>query len=451
MDHHRLLGRSVFAPVIILIIKAGRPLTAPAEIVDKIAAMNWFDGDISEAIALARQRDDVFVVFVYGNDEASKATLGSINSTEVSQKLNSKGFVAIKLESGCQSYHHFNGEPIDVVPGQASTATLLEHIKKVLDGRGIISPQEQPVPSVSTVSSNTNNLTIQPSSREANVSNAESSNESKSETPREFERELARRKEGQEIAQAKKAREALEAQQALEERRREREMEREARERVLQQIAQDKLERAARMASDKAAPSEPVAASPVTVSQASTANVARLQFRLPDGSSHTHTFEADAQLGDVRQYVKTTLHPGAFMLSIAFPRSELATTDDNRSLRDLGLVPSSALLILPASSLPGAVASPGTGFVALLWFVLSPITLIWSFVSARIWGRPDNATADPPVERGPSAAAAAAQARANQNDVRQRVKKEGNVHRLAGVQDSDDDNNTYNGNSTQQM
>jgi hypothetical protein len=36
-------------------------------------------------------------------------------------------------------------------------------------------------------------------------------------------------------------------------------------------------------------------------------DMARIQFRLPDGSSHSHTFEATATLGEVRSYVGTHL------------------------------------------------------------------------------------------------------------------------------------------------
>jgi hypothetical protein len=36
-------------------------------------------------------------------------------------------------------------------------------------------------------------------------------------------------------------------------------------------------------------------------------DVARIQFRLPDGSSHSHNFEATATLGEVRLFAATQL------------------------------------------------------------------------------------------------------------------------------------------------
>lgn len=84
-------------------------------------------------------------------------------------------------------------------------------------------------------------------------------------------------------------------------------------------------------------------------------NVARLKFRLPDGSSTISQFPADAPLSEVQQYIEQNV-------DLPFPNYTLASTvqhrpftasDGSTSLRDLGLVPSAILAILPVSCTPG--------------------------------------------------------------------------------------------------
>ncbi|KAJ2691706.1 hypothetical protein H4R19_006304 [Coemansia spiralis] len=137
-----------------------------------------------------------------------------------------------------------------------------------------------------------------------------------------------------------------------------------AAERIKAQIEQDKKDRAARLARDKAARDGSGAEGPAVAAAPAPSmleaglpkvatdgkNVARLQIRpmLQSGPAQpiTHIFAADQTLKDVRDYVKGALsHVHHFKLSTAFPRKDFGSEHDAMTLRELGLVPNAALIL----------------------------------------------------------------------------------------------------------
>lgn len=116
------------------------------------------------------------------------------------------------------------------------------------------------------------------------------------------------------MAELKRWQEEEEAKRMVEERKRDKRQEQELRQRLREQIAQDRAERNKRsnasIAYDGAevnpnAPSGSGTTRPSVISSAPVnyAGKARLQFRMPDGSSQNHTFEQDATLGHVRKFL----------------------------------------------------------------------------------------------------------------------------------------------------
>ncbi|CAG9134288.1 unnamed protein product [Plutella xylostella] len=242
------------------------------------------------------------------------------------------------------------------------------------------------------------------------------------------------------------------------------------RQRVLDQIAQDRAERRAR---DLPPAPAPAPATPVTpTAPLDLGNKARIQFKMPDGSSATAQFDAGDTLATVRRHVADNLHmpdgssaaaqfdagdtlatvrrhvadnlhltSSSFTLWTAFPRLELR--DDSATLTQLKLAPSAALLVLPSS----AVAKPNTSsriasfttflIQILTSLVIEPTTLVYNWVRARLFPPPP---ANPRRPTPPPATSAPGL----------RYRHRTNVHRLNGDAD-DDENNTWNGNSTQQM
>lgn len=87
------------------------------------------------------------------------------------------------------------------------------------------------------------------------------------------------------------------------------------------------------------------------------AQAARLVLRLPTGQRVQRTFSAEDQLAKVRRWAECCPWlpeaagqelrvPASFGLSTALLRRELGPEDDGRTLADLGLVPSAALLLI---------------------------------------------------------------------------------------------------------
>ncbi|EPQ06185.1 UBX domain-containing protein 4 [Myotis brandtii] len=247
----------------------------------------------------------------------------------------------------------------------------------------------------------------------------------KEEEQREIKKEIERRKTGKEMLDYKRKQEEELTKRMLEERNREKAEDRAARERIKQQIALDRAERAARFAKTKEEV-EAAKAAALLVKQAEMevkrdasarerSTVARIQFRLPDGSSFTNQFPSDAPLEEARQFAAQTVGNtyGNFSLATMFPRREFTKEDYKKKLLDLELAPSASVVLLPTSVRSSSESS-------------------------------NLASSSNSEKREP---------------VRKRVlekrgedfKKEGKIYRLRTQDDGEDENNTWNGNSTQQM
>ncbi|CAH0717112.1 unnamed protein product, partial [Brenthis ino] len=264
----------------------------------------------------------------------------------------------------------------------------------------------------------------------------------------EKQKEKERRSQGQGVAELKKWQADQELKQIQEERKREKMENNLARQRILEQIAQDRAERKARE-QPPAPPAAPIAP-PTPPAVGDVGGRARVQFKLPDGAAHTAHFAADAPLADVQRYVADNLHlpMGSFSLWTAFPRRELDSPSE--SLLALRLAPSAALLVLPRRvSLPPARPSPLaalTAFITQLFttFVLDPSYQIYSWLRNRIFPTPT-------IPPGPTTPPNPQDPQNPQHPPGQGLRRRGNIHRLTGDRSGDDENNTWNGNSTQQM
>lgn len=174
----------------------------------------------------------------------------------------------------------------------------------------------------------------------------------------------------------------------MEEREREKQQEKAARQRVLAQIAQDKADRAARFSSNtQPQSSTPPQPQPVQRSPPSSSNTARLQFKLPDGTSHTHEFSSGELLQVVRTYISANLNLSFnnYILSTAFPRREFTENNNAETLADLGLAPNAVVLILPNNQ--STVAARSSGFITgLLWTLVTPFLNIFDFLKNFVFG-----------------------------------------------------------------
>ena len=138
----------------------------------------------------------------------------------------------------------------------------------------------------------------------------------------------------------------------VEERRRQKEADRIAKDNVKRQLEADKLERKRQaeerkmMASGKSVP-PPASTTPT----ASSTNVSkdytdsRIQIRVTSGPPLTKVFSANDPLSVVYEFCKQSGVTGDFKLMQTFPRKVLAGGDLSKTLKELGLVPSAALVL----------------------------------------------------------------------------------------------------------
>ncbi|KAG7331472.1 hypothetical protein KOW79_005441 [Hemibagrus wyckioides] len=298
----------------------------------------------------------------------------------------------------------------------------------------------------------------------------------KGEEENEIKKEIERRKLGKEMLDFKRKQEEEKTKRILEERNREKAEEKAARERVKQQIAQDRAERAARYAKTQEEADAARAAAlqarqaeqeiKKEAAQRERSAIARIQFRLPDGSSLTNQFPSETKLQEARQFAAQEVGNrfGHFSLATMFPRREFTAQDLEKTLLELELAPSASIVLLPQSGRPAntVVQSSSTGGIwALLGTILYPLLAVWRFLSGFVSSSPPPAAAAAPRNQPqrPSNSLNTNSGEPKRETIRKRVldkrpedfKKDGKIYRLRTQEDSEDDNNTWNGNSTQQM
>ncbi|XP_010139761.1 PREDICTED: UBX domain-containing protein 4 [Buceros rhinoceros silvestris] len=297
----------------------------------------------------------------------------------------------------------------------------------------------------------------------------------KEEEQKEIKKEIERRKTGKEMLEYKRRQEEELTKRMLEERNREKAEEKAARERIRQQIAMDRAERAARFAKSK----EEAEAAKAAALQAKQAEIearkeafqkqrsaiARIQFRLPDGSSFTNQFPSEARLEEARQFAAQMVGNayGNFSLATMFPRREFTKDDYGKTLLELELAPSASVVLLPAGRpATSVVQASGSDLWKFLGTILYPLLAVWRFISNFLFTSPppsQSTVRSAPQQDHASPSASSSTEQSRQAVVRKRVvekrgedfKKEGKIYRLRTQDDGEDENNTWNGNSTQQM
>ncbi|NXV01011.1 UBXN4 protein, partial [Cettia cetti] len=296
----------------------------------------------------------------------------------------------------------------------------------------------------------------------------------KEEEQKEIKKEIERRKTGKEMLEYKRRQEEELTKRMLEERNREKAEERAARERIRQQIAMDRAERAARFAKSKeeaeAAKAAALQAKQAEIearkeaAQRERSAIARIQFRLPDGSSFTNQFPSEARLEEARQFAAQTVGNtyGNFSLATMFPRREFTKEDYGKKLLELELAPSASVVLLPAGRpATSVVQASGSDLWKFLGTILYPLLAVWRFISNFLFTSPppSQASVRSAHQQDHSAPSTSGSIEQSRQAVRKRVvekrgedfKKEGKIYRLRTQDDGEDENNTWNGNSTQQM
>lgn len=203
----------------------------------------------------------------------------------------------------------------------------------------------------------------------------------------EKERELERRRNGQELRSFKERQTELELQQMKEERKRDKANELAVRKRILDQIASDRLEAKERYnSSAKAAPSTPAVVPEKSPPKVYNGTEARIQFRKPDGSVATNEFQAADHFQTVRDYVTDQLLGGNrnFTLASSLTRHQFTDEDLTKTLVELDLAPSAAILITSADKTLLAAPRPGQGVAAAVGGAVRQYD-VWGFTRTVFW------------------------------------------------------------------
>uniref|UniRef100_A0A9J8DKY5 UBX domain-containing protein 4 n=2 Tax=Cyprinus carpio TaxID=7962 RepID=A0A9J8DKY5_CYPCA len=447
--------------------------------------MRWFEGSIPAAIAAAKERRCVFVVVITGSDDQSAQLMSSWETDSVCEAAQNC-CVAIRVDAESETCVQFsqiypvvcipssffigeNGVPLEVIAGSVTEDELQRRILRVTqvntntlsvpmeeDGAsGHVTPGED-----EALDTKVERITKKLEERREQKKKAEEENELK--------KEVERRKTGKEMLDFKRQQEEEKTKRLLEERNREKAEERAARERVKQQIALDRADRAARHAqSQLEAETSRIAALQARAAeqelrrdaaQREKSAFARIQFRLPDGSSFTNQFLSETRLLEARQFAAQEVgnRYGQFSLATMYPRREFTAEDLQKSLLELELTPSASIVLLPQSRSAVVRSSASGGIWAALGSLLYPLLSVWRFISGFLFTSAPRAPAPPATQNTYGSGAAAEPKR---DAVRKRVlekkpedfKKDGKIYRLRTQEDNEDDNNTWNGNSTQQM
>ncbi|KAI6648501.1 hypothetical protein LOD99_8133 [Oopsacas minuta] len=160
--------------------------------------------------------------------------------------------------------------------------------------------------------------------------------------------ELRRREMGKQVAMAKHEREKQEAMLIATERRREKKEQAEAKKRIKEEIAKDRADqKAASTARKITAVEKPVEAEAPREKKEYTE--CKLNLRLLDGKSMPTSFKPDQLLHDVRLFLVAETGLLEFELGTTFPRKVYALEDYKKTLKELGLVPSAALIVSKSS------------------------------------------------------------------------------------------------------
>jgi len=197
---------------------------------------------------------------------------------------------------------------------------------------------------------------------------------------------------------------------------------------------------------------------------AKNSEIARIKFCFTDGSSLSSQFDPNQKLEEVREFVAQKIKEmngiQSFSMHSSFPKREYTINDMKSTLRDLQLAPTATLLIIPVRSqiskkigniLPNSNSNTASSSSLvtytkdILSFVFLPVTIIWGIFSSLFGLGSTQQTNDRNNRQSNNNPPSNSSSQANRSE-----RKPGG--KISGLKrDNDDENATWNGNSTQQM
>lgn len=270
------------------------------------------------------------------------------------------------------------------------------------------------------------------------------------------EMEKKRRETGQELAIAQRELAERQARNLAKEIADRKAEDKAARERVKEQIRQDRLEKTQRFDNEKKQQQEiakkknEASSEEVEKRKAEANKSARILFRLPDGSSVSNTFNSDATFFLAENFIKEHLGLERVRMTTVYPKHEFNSEDMLKTFRELQLVPNASIIVSAARPLETMKSNSSFDMVSMFMYIISPILAIFNWIASIFSSPPSNEN----QSRQQESVAFASGGNVRDNAVRRRTapgesSNTSNIQRLR--RDDDDENATWNGNSTQQM
>lgn len=417
-------------------------------------SMVWYNGNVGEAIGKANSNKKLIVVYIHGAEEVPS----SVWENDQIVELCTNECVCLNLQSDSESGKQFsqiypvlflpsifvignNGKPIHILPSQNINAE--ETVEKLKDAVNKNKLQScAPSSSVSSSPQSTEMKKLPLTEEEKNKKMEEYKekiNERKiqkllDEQKKQKQNEIDRRKRGQQMQEFKEEQKKKQMLEAAAQKKRDKILEKKAREEVLRKIAQDKAERQSRERKEKEKRAVPTYDdSKATAPVVNTGDIV-IQFRLSNGSNLVRTFDVDATLNDVLSNIHSEASKVAgvnFQLLMSYSNRVLSNEDGDKKLNELGISNRSSINVLP-----GASASIKG------WRVGDWCSYLFSYVPGMSSTRVDQPAVTPITSSDQQ----------NQNPSSTSGVRRRNIGRLHDLRNySDDEDATYNGNSTQQM
>ena len=276
---------------------------------------------------------------------------------------------------------------------------------------------------------------------------------------------MARRRLGQQMLLDKQKKDEELIRKQAEEVRRDKLEQQKLQEKLKAQIQQDREDKRRKYEQEQVPTSQPTKPAAVTSPTTPPVNYtrSRLQFRLGDGSFFTEDFSADAHMNDVYAYLQETLpadqyRRGSYVLRTIHTRVTL-THEETGSLKELELVPSAVLLVIPR----GNTSSPSTALtttnmfqpitVFFAWFMMQ-LNFLYQFITSRLFGGGEGGRPASTANRQtPTRSPPQGPAKKSKENFRTDSTEASTIRRFHNTQDDSDDEEkrTWNGNSTQQL
>ncbi|KAJ1948663.1 UBX domain-containing protein 4 [Linderina pennispora] len=182
---------------------------------------------------------------------------------------------------------------------------------------------------------------------------------------------------------------------------------------------------------------------------ADTTGKTKILFRISDGRVESGEFDVQAEFAEVRAFVEGIegIPKGSLDIAEAFPRRMLGGDVDDKSLSDLGLVPTATLLV----NVSARRVKDGEAFkepVTWLAFFYSMLAAVFGFFGAFLPGRKSEDENQATYTREDGAVARSTARREEKSPDEKLTRRRNTSPGSEAGSDDDEKPKTYNGNST---